>query len=51
MLDDSHAGSLVQMLVRELEYEYVAVRHHFITGVLSIMVAQALRGSEQLWAP
>jgi len=42
------AASLVEMLVRELEYEYVSVRHHFITGVLSLMAAQALRVRQAL---
>ena len=42
------ALSLVEMLVRELEYEYVSVRHHFITGVLSLMIAQALRARQAL---
>lgn len=45
---DTHANSLVEMLVREMEYEYVSVRHHFITGVLSLMVAQGLRARQAL---
>jgi len=45
---DTVARSLVEMLVRELEYEYVSVRHHFITGVLSLMLAQALRARQAL---
>jgi len=45
---DTKAPSLVALLVRELEYEYVSVRHHFITGVLSLMFAQALRARQAL---
>ena len=40
--------SVVEMLVRELEYEYVATRHHFITGVLALIIAQALRARQAL---
>lgn len=36
-------GSLIDLLVREVEYEYVAVRCQFVTGMLAYVVAQGLR--------
>ena len=40
---DLTAGSLSQMLIRELEYEYVGVRTGFTTGLLAFTAAQAIR--------
>lgn len=40
---NSKAPSLVCFLVRDFELEYSAVRSHFVTGLLSFTVAQALR--------
>ena len=40
---DPVGTSLVQMLIREFEYEYVSVRAQFITGVMAFVAAQALR--------
>lgn len=41
--DSRSAPSLVSFLVRDFEYEYSTVRCHFLTGLLSFTVAQALR--------
>ena len=40
---NSEAATLVQMLCREFEYEYVTVRSQFVTGMLAFLLAQALR--------
>jgi hypothetical protein len=40
---DSKAPSLVCFLVRDFEFEYSVVRCHFLTGLLSFTIAQALR--------
>mmetsp|Transcript_38570 Transcript_38570/g.115769 ORF Transcript_38570/g.115769 Transcript_38570/m.115769 type:complete len:251 (-) Transcript_38570:519-1271(-) len=41
--DSKSPASLVSFLVRDFEYEYSTVRCHFLTGLLSFTVAQALR--------
>lgn len=38
-----HATSVTALLVRELEFEYVAVRCEFILGLLAFVAAQSLR--------
>ena len=40
---DSEAKSLIDMLIREFEYEYCSVRAQFITGMLTFLLAQGLR--------
>lgn len=40
---NARAGTLVDMLVREFEFEYVAVRAQFISGLLAYVLAQGLR--------
>ena len=40
---NSEASSLVDMLIREFEFEYVSVRCQFISGLLAYVAAQALR--------
>mmetsp|Transcript_19205 Transcript_19205/g.38751 ORF Transcript_19205/g.38751 Transcript_19205/m.38751 type:complete len:227 (-) Transcript_19205:1257-1937(-) len=42
-VDSDASISLVDFLVREFEFEYSAVRTHFLSGLLSYTVAQALR--------
>ena len=42
------AESVVAMLVREFEYEYVTVRCQFVTGMLCFISAQALRVYKEL---
>ena len=42
------ADSVVSMLVREFEFEYVAVRVQFVSGILAYLVAQALRVYKEL---
>ena len=37
------ATNVVEMLVREFEWDYVAVRTQFVTGILAFILAQALR--------
>eukprot|EP00965_Chrysotila_dentata_P043870 1458185-Pleurochrysis_carterae.AAC.2 len=38
---DTTATSVIALLLRELEYEYVAARCHFVTGVHAFVVGQA----------
>lgn len=40
---NSKATSLIDMLIREYEYEYCSVRSQFITGMLTFLIAQGLR--------
>ena len=39
----AEATSLISMLLREFEFEYVAVRFQFVTSMLAFVAAQALR--------
>jgi hypothetical protein len=45
---DARAESLVALLEREFEFEYVAVRFHFVTGLLLYVIGQGLRVRYQL---
>ena len=40
---NSKGTSLIDMLIREYEYEYCSVRSQFITGMLTFLMAQGLR--------
>jgi hypothetical protein len=40
---DAVATSPIAMLVREFQYDYVAVRTQFVTGLLCFITAQAIR--------
>jgi len=43
-----YASNAVEMLVREFEWDYVAVRTQFVTGILAFILAQALRVYKEL---
>ena len=45
---DPMAENVVAMLVREFEWDYVAVRTQFVTGILAFILAQALRVYKEL---
>ena len=47
---DPMAESVVAMLTREFEWEYVSVRMQFVTGVLAFLFAQSLRVYKELAA-
>lgn len=45
---DPMGESVIAMLVREFEWEYVSVRAQFVTGMLCFIMAQALRVFKEL---
>ena len=47
---DPLASSMVALLGREFEYEWVAVRCQFILGMLMLVAAQAIRVRYALWS-